>query len=159
MKKRVFTIIAALVLLAASVYASEPSLYYSREGMYTFYRIDTLKDSGFEFYFSIDTCTDMEEYIRIRYPNDIINPTTGSVSISSSNGEHTIKMEGAIQPDEKGYYLNFTIGEDDGEKASYILRGENISVSITDASGKSYSIKANQKGLNKMSIIHEEYYR
>ena len=82
MKKRVLALVALVVLAAASVFASSSELYYTRAGMYTYYRIDTLKNSEFEFYFSIDSCTDIEEYIRINFPSNITSPTLGKIRIS-----------------------------------------------------------------------------
>ena len=157
MKKRVLALVALVVFAAASVFASSSEVYYTRAGMYTYYRIDTLKDSEFEFYFSIDSCTDIEEYIRINFPSNIVSPTLGKIRISSSAGEHVIAMEGSIQPGDKGKYLVFTVGKDDGEKASKILRGENIEVVVIEKDGNVIELNPHQEGLNLIGQIHGDY--
>lgn len=160
MKHNKLAIIALVlaVVLSSSLAASESKLYNTREGMYTFYRIDTLKDSGFEFYFSIDTCTDMEEYIYINF-DGAVPRNGGSVVLSSSAGEHAIQLEGVLQPKDGKHYLKFTLFEEDGLKASEILRGENISVKVVEKNGNVINIDSHQEGLNLIGKVHEDYYR
>lgn len=162
MKTRKLTIIAVFliaIISMAAANASAPELYNTREGMYTFYRITTLKESEFEFYFSIDTCSDMEEYVRINFPKNITTPTMGEILLSSTSGNCKIKMEGSIQPGENGKYLFFTIDEKDGLVASEVLRGNNIKVSILEKDGNVIELEPNQEGLNMIGAIHKEYYR
>ena len=157
MKKRALTLVALLVLAVASVFAASSELYYSRAGMYTYYRINTLKESEFEFYFSIDSCTDIEEYIRINFPSNVVSPTMGKIRLSSSEGEHVIAMEGVVQPGENGKYLVFTVGKEDGMRASEILRGENIEVSILEKDGNVIELNPHQEGLNLIGQIHGDF--
>ena len=161
MKKGILTIINTLVLAAVLVsplVASASELYNTRQGMYTFYKINTLQDSDFEFYFSIDTCSDMEEYITINFSSEV--PRKGGVvHLASSNGEHEIKLEGVLQPGDKGHYLMFTVNEEDGVVASEILRGENIEIKVIEKDGNVIELRPHQEGLNLIGNIHEEYYR
>ena len=154
-----------MVLGSASVFAAgleqdENSIEITGYGVFRYFRSPSLKDEAFEFFFSIDTCTEMVAYVNIRYPYQNVRQDFDILTVSSDNGEIVLELDHGWSIDQK-----FVDGKkmyrgvyDDTVKDIYetldlieILKGENVVAVLSDYKGNSMNLSTDSAGLKAVA--------
>lgn len=161
----------ALIILSSSaaLFSAADSSYdnsfidIERYTIFRYFRDSRLSDEEFELYFSIDTCTEMVEYLRINYPWQDERVDFDYLTLSSSNGSRVVTLDHGWVIDKKmsgGKYL-YTGRYNDTLKDLYealdiieILKGEGLEVILSDKKGNSRKLEVNSAAL---ASIASEY--
>lgn len=162
-------ILGILLIMSSALFAStaseEGGIEISRYAIFRYFRDTRLKDEAFEFYFSIDTCREMVEYIRITYPYQSVRQGFDYLDVSSDNGAMKLALGNAWSIEEKkvdGKKMYMGI-YDDTIKDIYeslefieILKGDNLNVVLSDKSGNVMNLKTDSKGCYTVASEHTE---
>ena len=154
-----------MVLGSASIFAAgleqeNNSVEITGYGVFRYFKSPSLSDEAFEFYFSIDTCTEMVSYLRIKYPYQSVRQDFDILTVSSDNGEIVLELGHAWSIDQK-----FEDGKrlykgvyDDTVKDIYetldlieILKGENVVAILSDYKGNTMELSTDESGLRAVA--------
>lgn len=150
----VFSLMIVSSLFASFAGSDNEDVSMTRQGMYTYFRSDRLLDEEFEFYHSIDACSDFEEYVVIRYPESVKSPSLGTLYISSTNGDYALKLYGAIT---KGEFI-MTVPGSESEIIAAVLEGDDIRVSVSDKNGNLIPLNSDIEGLKAITKSYRGRY-
>ena len=152
-----------IIFSSLSLFAEEGGIETTRQAVFVYYRDTRLADDDFEFYFSIDSCREMVEYIRISYPYQERRQGFGELKASSSNGEITLKLGHAWTIDSKiengkryykGIYDDTIKDLHQSLKFIEILKGEGLELVLSDESGSIMELVADETGLRSIAAEH-----
>lgn len=162
--KKIKLLTILLLVSSLTLFASvEDSLEITGYGVFRYFRDTRLEDKPFEFYFSIDTCREMVEYIRITYPYQSVRQDFDYLSVSSSTGEMILELGHAWTIDTrhsngkkeyKGIYDDTIKDIFESLELIEILKGENLKVILSDNSGNTMALETDAEGCARVA---EEY--
>ena len=154
-----------IVLGSASVFAAgleseESSIEITGYGVFRYFKSPDLADESFEFYFSIDTCREMVEYISIRYPYQSVRQGFDYLKVSSDVGEIVLELGNAWSIDQKiesgkkmyqGVYHDTIKNIYDSLELIEILKGDGVEVVLSDKSGNSMKLGTDSVALKAVA--------
>lgn len=149
-------------LRAADINDSESTIYIENIGFYRYFHDERLKDSSFELYFAIDSCTEMTEFIRCSYDWQskeqgfgylVCSSSTGSMKLPLGNSYTIEKRLGSGGWEYSGRYNDAIFDIYDSLELMDILLGDDVKIHIEDKKGNTLSLSTDIEAIR--AVINE----